>query len=117
MNQIINMYEIIDSILQDVETSILFSKLQIMHSSIIKTTDLYKELINIQNNIKDGRLPIEVTLDNVLSFRDIIKIDSYIHNNKITYILHIPIVYSLIFDYYHFYQRASLRHFCLKINI
>lgn len=44
MNQIITMYEIINSILQDIENSISFLKLQIMHPSIIKTKDLFNEL-------------------------------------------------------------------------
>lgn len=93
MNQIITMYEMINSILQDIENSISFLKLQIMHPSIIKTKDLFNELKRLRKQIKKNQFPFELTLDNILLFEKIIKIDGYILNNKITYILYIPITY------------------------
>lgn len=104
LNQIINMYEIINSILQDIENSISFTKLNIMHPSIIKTTDFYNELLKLQETLKPGQLPLEVTLENTLLIENIIEIDCYIFNNKITYLLHLPIMYSETFNYYHLYS-------------
>lgn len=103
-NQLINMYEIINSILQDIETSILFAKLNIMHPSIIKTSQLYVELLKIQKELKLEQLPLEITLDNTLLFENLIKIECFILNNKITYLLHVPIMYPFTFDYYHLYS-------------
>lgn len=48
LSQISNMYEVINSVLQDLENSLSFVKLNVMHPSIIKTTDLYNELLNLQ---------------------------------------------------------------------
>lgn len=104
MNQIITMYEIINSILQDIENSISFLKLQIMHPSIIKTKDLFNELKKLRKEVKRNQLPLELTLDNILLYEKIIKIDGYILNNKITYILYIPITYPSEFNYYHLFS-------------
>lgn len=103
LNQIINMYEIINSILQDIENSITFTRLSIMHPSIIKTVDLFKELVKLEKNIQPGQLPFEVTLQNTLLIEKLIEIECYILNNKITYLLRLPIMYPEIFNYYHLY--------------
>lgn len=101
INQIINVYEVIDSILQDIENSLTFSKLQTMHPSIIKTEDLFLELSKLQNQIGQQIMPLEVNFENTLLFEKIINIECFIFNNKITYLLHIPITYANSFDYYH----------------
>lgn len=103
LNQIINMYEIINSILQDIENSITFTRLNIMHPSIIKTVDLFKELLKLKKNIQPGQLPFEVTLQNTLLAEKLIEIECYILNNKITYLLRLPIMYPETFNYYHLY--------------
>ena len=104
MNQIINMYEILNSILQDIENSISFAQLQIMHPSIIKTADLFYELKRLQSYLNKDQFPVEVTLENMHLFLKLIKINSFILNNKITYILHVPITYFENFKYYHLFS-------------
>lgn len=104
MIQIINLYEIINSVLQDIENSISFAKLQVMHPSIMKSTELFEELQNIGKSLHKGQLPIEITLENTILLQNLIKIDSYISNNKITYVLHVPITYQQEFKYYHLYS-------------
>lgn len=112
MIQIINMYEIIISILQDVENSISFAKLGTIHPSIIKTTDLLKLLKSIELVFKTERIPIEVNLENTVLFGKFIKIESYILNNKITYILQMPIL--LISNYITYTPSLSLRKVSLR---
>lgn len=104
LNQIINMFEIISSILQDIENSITFARLQVMHPSIISTTHLYKELKRLQKITGNDQLPVEITFNNTLLYRNIIKIQGYIKNNKITYILKIPIVHPYSFEYFHLFS-------------
>jgi hypothetical protein len=67
------MYKIIDSILQDIENSITFAKLKILHPSIIKTEDLYFELIKVQDQIGLNQMPLEITLENTFLFEKLIK--------------------------------------------
>lgn len=104
INQIINVYEVIDSILQDIENSLTFAKLKTMHPSIIKTEDLFLELVKIQNQIGQQIMPLEVNFQNTLLFEKLINIECFIFNNKITYLLHIPITYANSFNYYHIYS-------------
>lgn len=104
INQIINLYEIISSILQDIENSITFAKLQVMHPSIISTTHLYKELKALRDLIGKENFPIEIDFNNTFLYRDIIKIDGYIKNNKVTYILQIPIVHKFNFEYFRLFS-------------
>ncbi len=104
LNQIINLYEIIDSILQDVENAVTFSKLKILHPSIIKTENLYFELQRIQKIVNAKSMPLEVTLANTLLYEKLVKIESFILNNKITFLIRFPITYQNNFDYYHLYS-------------
>lgn len=103
--QLITLYEYITSILQDIENSITFAKIKILHPSIIKTTDLYRELVILQKYLKkQNNLPFPVTSENIPFFEKLIQIDCYVLNNKITYILHIPIMDPESFDYYHLHS-------------
>lgn len=104
INQIINVYEIIDSILQDIENSLTFSRLKIMHPSIIRTEDLFFELTKLKTIVSIDQMPIPITLENTLKFEKLIQLESFILNNKITYLLHIPITHPQSFDYFHLYS-------------
>lgn len=101
--QIINIFEITNSILQDIENSISFAKIQVMHPSIIKTIDLYNQLKLLEKYLNKNELPLEINLNNVLLFEKLIKIDCFIFNNKITFILKIPVVQSENFNLYHLF--------------
>lgn len=104
INQVISFYEIIFSLIQDIENSILFARLGVVHPSIIKTVDFYNALKNIQNKMHANQFPLEITFDNTLLLEKLVKVESYTYNNKITYILHIPITFSFEFDLYHLYS-------------
>lgn len=102
--QLINIYEIVDNVLQDIENSIAFSKSRIFHSSIVKTEDLFNELINIQNIVGIAKMPLNVTFENILILEKIIEVECYILNNRITYLLKIPLTFKENFDYFHLYS-------------
>lgn len=104
INQIINIYEIIDSILQDIENSLTFSKLKTMHPSIIKSEDLFNELNRLQKQFGNEQMPIPVNLESILLYEKIISLDCFVFNNKITYLLHIPIMLPRSFEYFHLYS-------------
>lgn len=104
LNQLINSFEIFNSILQDIENSITFAKINVMHPSIITIKDLYKQVLKLKGDIKSSQLPFEINLENILLLEKLIKVEGFILNNKITYLLHIPIMYSDVFNYYHIYS-------------
>ncbi|XP_066157767.1 uncharacterized protein [Euwallacea fornicatus] len=102
--QIINLYEIIDSMLQDIETSIAFARLGNFHPSIMRTTDLFSELKTLEVKLPPNSLPLSITLENTLEYEKIISVESFILKGKITYLLKVPITDPSNFDYYHLYS-------------
>lgn len=109
LSEIINLYTYIDSLLQDVENSITFCKLKTIHPSIIKTEDLFLELKSLEKRVGTEQMPIKPELDNIHLYEDIIDIECFIHNNKITYLLHIPITRKEQFELYHLYSTPILK--------
>lgn len=102
--QMINTYEIIESILQDLQNSITFAKLKIIHPSIIKINDLYKELLIMQEKVGNNQMVLPVSLENTFLYEKLIKIDCFILDNKINFLLRIPVSYPKLFDYFHLYS-------------
>ncbi|KAJ8977117.1 hypothetical protein NQ317_005245 [Molorchus minor] len=90
--QIINMFEILNSILQDIENSIAFSKLNVMHPSIIKTVDFYNELLKLQNQSQ---------------FKTIIPKDKFLLKNELYYAYESNICTGIMPSYY----------VCKKLNL
>ena len=117
LNQIINLYEIIDSMLQDIENSITFSKQKIMHPSIITLKNLLQELKHVETIVGTNKLPLEVNFENVFLFEKLMDVDCYILNNKITYLLRVPIINPNNFDYYHLFSVPVLHQSLFKVVI
>ncbi|XP_050296181.1 uncharacterized protein LOC126736032 [Anthonomus grandis grandis] len=108
LDALVNVYEFIDSTLQDLENSITFAKLKTMHPSIIKTTDLFNDLKQFEQRVGSNQLPIKIELENMLLIEKIIKISSYILNNRITFILHVPVTFNENFEIFHLYAAPVL---------
>lgn len=96
--ELINIYQIINVKLQDVQNSITFSKLRTLHSSIIKQKDLLHELLLFK--LKSNQFPVELNLDNIYIFEKLITISAYIYDNRLTFILTIPVSFKTKFLYY-----------------
>lgn len=69
--QLINLYEVANFVLQDIENYLTFAKLKVLHPSIIKMSDLYKQLTLLQKYSNSEKLPLPVTLDNTSIFENI----------------------------------------------
>lgn len=117
LNQIINLYEIINSILQDIENSITFARLKIMHPSIITLNDLFNELKKLEKLVGSNLLPLPINLEHMFSFEKIIDIDCFILNNKITYLLRVPISKPSDFEYFHLYSVPTIHQSLFKVVI
>lgn len=99
-NQLIILYNSVLNVLQDVENSITFCKLQTLHPSIIKTIDLFHELQKIAKFYKD-QLPFELNYENILNFESVIKINCKLESERIIYFLSIPINFKENYDLYY----------------
>lgn len=100
-NQVIAAISIISEILENINNSILFSKLNILHSSIINKNELQLELQKIKSKLQMTKLPLEI--QQTLDYYSIINIKSYIRNKQIVFILEIPLVEAYDYDYYKLY--------------
>lgn len=91
----------VSNILDAVLNSILFAKTNNLHPYVLTPTKLYEVLQN-QNNINNNlRLPVTpFTLQNIHSIIDVSKLTSYIYDNKIVFVMKIPLISSDKYDVY-----------------
>lgn len=101
--QITTIYQTIYTIFDKIEIAISFSKLNTLHNSIVKPNELLSELKDVQNYLSDVKLPFEPSLENILSFENVINIKSYSKNHEIIFILEIPLVELNTYQYYQLY--------------
>lgn len=95
-NIIIDCQDIIE-ILDALETSILFAKLNILDNSLLSIKEL-KQIKNLINeNYENGLIQFKQDL----SYLEIIKTEVKRLGGKILLIFHVPIVENKLFDYYH----------------
>lgn len=88
--------------IDDINNAILFSKLNVLHPSVLSPYQLYNDLEQHMNNLpKHFELPIPLSLQNIHDLVDVSKIVCYYHNNKIILILRIPLVLPQTYNLYH----------------
>lgn len=110
MTEIISSFELISNMLEKLEVAITFSKLNTFHNSIIKPEELLNEIKLISQHLVEGKLPFEPIIENILLYEKIINIKAYSENNKITFILEIPIVQTESYVYYHLYPLPIMKN-------
>lgn len=83
----------ISNLLDTTLNSILFSKVNILHPSVISPLSLYNELFKHNNQIsKRLDFPVALSIETIHSLIDISKLSSYFYNNKIIFVLQIPLI-------------------------
>lgn len=103
VTEVISSFEIINNMLEKVEVAITFSKLNIFHNSMIEPEDLLREIELISGHLTYGKLPFQPIISNILLYEKILSIKAYSEDNKITFILEIPIVENEDYVYYRLY--------------
>jgi hypothetical protein len=97
MYQILNNFRNIYENIQEIETAIAFSKLHILHQSIINTTELYTTLKVIEQH---AITIYPVTINNLMKIERSIILKSYIDKNKLVFVLEVPLVAKETYIYY-----------------
>ena len=100
INQIITIYQSIYDILDKIEVSITFAKLNILHNAILNPKELLLEIKKVNKLLSLDKLPLEPKFENILNFEKIITIKSYIKNYDIVYILELPLVEANTYQYF-----------------
>lgn len=97
-------YVLIESELNDVIESLTFSKLKILHPSVIKSHVLVEQLTIISRLLEHNKLPLNPTFENLPSLINLITLKAFQTNRRLVYILQIPLVSNEQFTTYHLYS-------------
>lgn len=90
-------FQILLTRLDEVETAVAFSRLNILHQSILNGNELFKILRNIE---KTDKLAFSVSNENLIKLEQCIDIKAYVKGKQITFILSIPTVQFDVYNYY-----------------
>lgn len=99
-NQLVILYNTLLNVLSDIDNSLVFCKLGIMHPSIITPNDLFLELQRISFHY-NNQLPFEIKIENILDYESIMEVHCQVDTNKINYFLSIPINYEINFEIFY----------------
>lgn len=99
LNQLQILYSIMLSLVQEVENSLTFCKLGVLHPSIISTKELFNEIEKISKYYVN-QLPLEPTIENILDFENLVKVDCKLSVKEIIYFIKLPIVEKTDFRLY-----------------
>ncbi|XP_052751157.1 uncharacterized protein LOC128200763 [Galleria mellonella] len=88
--------------IEDINNAILFSKLNILHPTVLSPHQLYNELERNTNNLpKHCELPVSLSLQNIHDIIDASKLVCYYHNSRIIVVIKIPLVLPQLYNLYH----------------
>lgn len=99
-NQLILTYNTVLNILTDIENSLTFCSIGVMHPSVIKINDLFQELQKLVPFYKEG-MPMPVTMSNIFKYQSLIQLHCKHDEDKIIYFLTVPIEYDVPFELYY----------------
>lgn len=107
-SQISSLFNSLESIIltlsfdiDDINNAILFAKVNVLHPTVLSPHQLYNELDKHRNKLPSHYdLPVSLTLQNIQEITDISKLVCYYHENKIIFILRIPLVLPQIYNLY-----------------
>ncbi|XP_030024002.2 uncharacterized protein LOC115442933 [Manduca sexta] len=96
-NLLTHNFQILLSRLEEVETIIAFSRLNVLHQFLFN----YNELFNILKDIeKVDNLILPVTYRNLINIEKHINIKAFVKNKQITFILSVPTIQLEMYSYY-----------------
>lgn len=88
--------------LEDIINAIMFSKSNILYPAIITPKQLFNDLVDNYRFLPSSKtLPVSLVLDHIHTLMNISEISSYYIDNKIVFILKIPLVNPRVYHLYH----------------
>lgn len=99
LNQLNILYNIVLSLVQDIENSLTFCKLGTLHPSIISAKELFHEIEKVSKYYVN-QFPLEPKLENIREFENLLEVSCKISANEIVYFLKLPIVEKTDYSLY-----------------
>lgn len=116
--QIMQSFQTIYDQLEKIESAISFSKTNTFHNSIVEPNELLTEMSRIAKILVDNsRFPFEPILKNILLLESVISIKSYSNQNRINFVLEVPIVEKEIYNYFRLYPLPVFHENQLRLII
>lgn len=101
IDEISNILSIILNVLQDIENSIAFCHLKIVHPSIITNVQLMSELKKIYPHYVN-HFPFNISNENIKYYKEILKPECIIKNQQVLYTLTLPLFSKQNFELFYF---------------
>lgn len=108
--QILESVTSLENEINEVLTSILFAKSNIIHPSIISLKELYQELLLSNYARSNKNLIIPVTIHNIHTILDSSTLSAYVYSDRLIYILDFPLVNNEPFTLYHIFSIPIQHH-------
>lgn len=102
--EIIERNILIDNELSDIISGITFSKLSIIHPSIIEPMNLIIQLRKIVRHLKDNQLPFPPDYNELPNYFEVMELKAYQTLEEIVFILEVPLIEPFYLDLYHVYS-------------
>lgn len=93
---------ILNSNLRDLIDAILFGKINIVHPSILSPIQLFHELSSNSNNV-NRNFPVSISIHNIHTLLDIADVASFATDNKLVFVIKIPLVILTEYNLLHVY--------------
>ena len=100
--------------LNEIETSLAFGKISVLHQSIINSTELLYILLDIE---KFHSLIYPVTESNLVKIEQTFIIKAYVKGNQITFIMEVPLTDNNTYNYYKIYSLPIFNTFRNETSI
>lgn len=83
--------------LNEIETAVAFSRIKVLHQSIVDTDEFLQMLNEIE---KSDKLLFPANLENVIKLEQCTEIKAYIKQNQITFIIQVPLIRNEMYNYF-----------------
>ena len=87
--------------LNEIETALAFSRVSVLHQSIVNSTEL---LYLLQAIAETDNLMYPVNLYNLVKLEQTIVVKSYIKGNQITFLMEVPLTDNITYNYFKIYS-------------
>lgn len=101
LNQFIVNFRTIYIKLSEIETALAFSKVSVLHKSVINSAELLDLLKHIG---KYDNLMYSVNEQNLMNIEESLSVKSYLKHNEITFIIEVPLIDNVTYNYYKLYS-------------
>lgn len=102
---LLEVYMLLSNEINDIENSLTFAKLKVLHPSIISSMQLLEQLTNISNTLAPNEiLPASPNVRTIGQIANLITLKGFTTANRVVFILNIPLTSNEVYTSYHLFS-------------